>query len=98
MAALTKAIANCLFRLLLFRMEYSSSNVNELPSALLDNTRSSSFSPDSMTKVSLLSSFFRESLDDVESCDCRGCDMFLVWERARLKAWLGGAVLLKQIG
>ena len=98
MAALTRAIANCFFRLLLFRMEYSSSNVNELPSALLDNTRSSVFSPDSMTNVSSLSSFLRETLDGFESCDCRGCDMFLVWERARLKGCLGGTVLLKQIG
>lgn len=75
MAALAMAIANCHFRLLLSRMEYSSSNVNELPSALLDNTRSSSFSPDSINKVSSFSSVLKESLDDVVSCDCLGCDM-----------------------
>ena len=75
MAALAIAITNCHFRLLLFRMEYSSSNVNELPSALLDNTRSSSFSPDSIINVSSRSLVFKESLDDVVSCDCLGCDM-----------------------
>ncbi len=76
MTTVARAFANSRFCLLLLGMEYSCSNVNELPSALQDNTRSQSFSPDSITKVSSLSLFFRETFDDVESCDCRGCDIF----------------------
>ena len=98
MTTVARAFANSRFCLLLLGMEYSCSNVNELPSALQDNTRSQSFSPDPITKVSSLSLFFRETFDDVESCDCRGCDIFLVWERDHLKACLSRAVLLEQLG
>lgn len=79
-------------------MEYSSSNVNELPSALLDNTRSSSFWPDSITKVSSFSSVFKESLVEVVSCDCLGCDIASVGKWLTFYGVSGRAIFLQQVG